>query len=138
MRHAYGAPMRFRSLRGAMLVGALVVACSSSDDDDEGCTIGEKRCTEQRDCVGFAPPDFAILGPRIDPRCFSTACVAEKCQATPLPGRREDDADGDCSRSQCDDEGRLEEVPDPSDPPSSDGLDPCQRSVCETGFFGGL
>jgi hypothetical protein len=121
-----------------MVVAALVVACSSSDDDDEGCKLGEKACSTDADCVGFKPVDFALLGPPIDARCFRTECVAEKCQATPIPGRVEDDADGDCARSSCNEEGRLERTPDPSDPPSSEVLGPCQRSVCEEGFFGGL
>lgn len=130
--------MRFRSLRGATLVGALLLACSS-DDDDRGCAIGEKACATNADCEGFAPPDFTILGPPIDARCFHTECVAEKCKATPIAGRVEDDTDGDCSKSACNEEGRLERSPDPSDPPPSRaGLGPCERSVCEQGLFGGL
>jgi len=129
--------MRARSLRGAFFVAALVVACSSSDDDD-GCNIGERRCATHADCEGYAPPDFTILGPSVDARCFRSECVAEKCKATAIPGRLEDDVPGDCARPTCDEDGRLSRDPDRSDTPSSKDLEPCSRRTCEEGLLGGI
>lgn len=133
-----GAAMRLRFLRVPMLVAALLIACSSNDDDDDGCNVGERRCSTHADCEGFAPLDFSILGPSIDARCFRSECVAEKCEATPIPGRLEDERKGDCSRPTCDEEGRLVRTPDRSDAPPRDDDEPCSRSVCEDGLLGGL
>lgn len=131
------AAMKLRFLRVPMLVGALLIACSSKDDDDEGCSVGERSCTTHEDCKGFAPTDFSILGPAIDARCFRSECVAEKCKATPIPGPIDDDRKGDCSRATCDDDGRLVHEPDRSDVPPQNSAEPCSRTTCEPGILGG-
>lgn len=127
-----------KALRSALVFAALIVACSSNDDDeDKGCTdIGKTPCSTDADCAGFTGGGFNLFGSP-DPRCTVAKCEASYCKATYPTGPISDDIDGDCQKASCDGSGHVTYTRDPSDTGSTIAIGQCEVKRCNpTEFFG--
>ena len=101
-----------KTLRATSLAfAAVIVACSSHQDDDPGCgPLGDNSCTTDADCEGYAGD--------IDPRYAVGYCLSGTCAARYVRGSA-----GDAPYA-CNGSTYL--------PPLGDGLSPqCVSLTCE-------
>jgi hypothetical protein len=126
--------MKIRNLRIAAALALLVIACSSSRDEDEGCNIGKRRCTSTTDCEGFT----TFFGP--DKECSVISCGTDGfCKEDAITDTNlTDDKRGDCRVPRCDANGFVVQAVSKGDVGSSLGSSSCRRKKCVDGFLGGV